>query len=217
MADKAEKKESHSEGGGGWQAFSDVFFWLLLALVALSLIGSAFSGFAPGFSLPDATSITAFIFNQLQVFSIFLSLVFFIGIIYCNFLTSSLGAHHHGADHAHIESVNHPQAPRHPDERWQSIMQRISSPNEGDWRVAIIEADIILDDMLTRMGYFGEGVAEKLKQIEKPDFKTIDSAWEAHKVRNSIAHAGSSYKLSRGLADKTIRQFKEVFEEFYFI
>lgn len=214
MADK-EKKEAVAPSDG-WQKFADSFFWVLLVLVALSFLGMMFGNFDFNLSLPDAAGVSSFIFNQVQVFSIFFSLVFFVGILYCNYLTSALSSHHAGS-RAHVQSLSHPQAPREPDKRWQDIINKLNSPSEGDWRVAIIEADIILDDMLNRMGYFGEGVAEKLKQVEASDFRTIDSAWEAHKVRNNIAHGGSSFHLSKRQAEKTISQFKEVFEEFYFI
>ncbi|HYF29314.1 MAG TPA: hypothetical protein VEA36_03050, partial [Candidatus Paceibacterota bacterium] len=33
--------------------------------------------------------------------------------------------------------------------RWNHIMQLIESPHENDWRQAIIEADIMLDDLLS--------------------------------------------------------------------
>lgn len=214
MADK-EKKESHGSDGGGWETFSGVFFWILLALVALSFLGGIFNSF--NFSLPDASSIVAGIFGPFQLFSVFFSLLFFMGIIYCNFLLGSIGAHHDHGDHAHTESIHHPTIPHEPDKRWQNILNNLNSSNEGDWRLAIIEADIILDDMLTRMGYHGDGVGEKLKAVEPSDFKTLQSAWDAHKVRNNIAHSGSSYKLSKAQAAKTIDLFKEVFEEFYFI
>lgn len=210
-----EKKESHGSDGGGWETFSGVFFWLLLALVVLSFLGGVFNSF--NFSLPDASSIVSGIFGPFQVFSIFFSLLFFMGIIYCNFLMGTLGAHHDHGDHGHDDDTHHQIATHEPDKRWQNILNNLNSTNEGDWRLAIIEADIILDDMLSRMGYRGEGVAEKLKQVEPSDFKSVQSAWEAHKVRNNIAHSGSSYKLSKAQATRTLDLFKEVFEEFHFI
>ena len=58
---------------------------------------------------------------------------------------------------------------------------------------------------------------EKLKRVEPSDFRTLNSAWEAHKIRNEIAHQGSGYKLTRREAEMAIQLFKQVFEEFYFI
>ena len=106
---------------------------------------------------------------------------------------------------------------QHKDKRWQMVTTRLNSFHEADWRLAIIESDIILSDMLSRMGYQGEHVADKLKMVEKSDFDTLDEAWEAHKVRNRIAHDGAAYHLSKQDAEKVIGLYKKVFEEFYFV
>ena len=101
--------------------------------------------------------------------------------------------------------------------RWQHIQDLIKSYNTNDWRQAIIEADIILEEMLDKMGYDGVTIGDKLKNVERSDFVTLDKAWAAHKVRNQIAHDGSNFKLSREVAEKTIKDFEEVFKEFYYI
>lgn len=101
--------------------------------------------------------------------------------------------------------------------RWAHIESLMESTNPNDWRQAIIEADILLEDMLTRQGYGGEGVGEKLKQAEAADFNTLQDAWEAHKVRNQIAHAGSAFDLSETLARRTIARYEAVFREFALI
>lgn len=103
------------------------------------------------------------------------------------------------------------------DGRWLHIEQLMQSFNENDWRQAIIEADIILEEMLDKMGYEGDTIGDKLKNVEESDFGTLDKAWEAHKVRNRIAHMGSTYKLTRQEAERVIGYFRDVFEEFYFI
>ncbi len=101
--------------------------------------------------------------------------------------------------------------------RWEHINQLMDSENEADWRMAIIEADIMLSDMVNRMQYPGETLGEQLKVIEKSDFNTIDNAWEAHKVRNKIAHEGSGMNLSRREARRVIGLYESVFEEFHYI
>ena len=101
--------------------------------------------------------------------------------------------------------------------RWKHIQDLIASYNQNDWRQAIIEADIILEEMLDRMGYKGVTIGDKLKTVERSDFITLDKAWSAHKIRNQIAHDGSGFKLTRELAEKTIKEYEEVFREFYYI
>ncbi len=102
-------------------------------------------------------------------------------------------------------------------ERWERVTDLVSSENPNDWRQAIIEADVILDEMVTRLGYRGDGLGEKLKQIEESDFNTLNSAWEAHKVRNQIAHAGSDFILTKREARRIVDLFESVFREFEYI
>ena len=101
--------------------------------------------------------------------------------------------------------------------RWRKVLEHVDSQNQNDWRQAIIEADIILEDILSRIGYQGEGSGEKLKSADKADFQTLDQAWEAHKIRNTIAHEGSSFLLSQHEAKRVVNLYKQVFEEFYYI
>ena len=104
------------------------------------------------------------------------------------------------------ESGGHP--------RWQHITSLIEGTTPSGWREAIIEADILLDDMLTKQGYTGDGVGEKLKSADRVNFSTLEDAWEAHKVRNQIAHEGSSFVISDTLARRTIARYENVFREF---
>lgn len=98
--------------------------------------------------------------------------------------------------------------------RWQQVQELVASDNPNDWRQAIIEADIILGDMLTSQEYKGETIGEQLKQVEPADFLTLNDAWEAHKVRNRIAHDGSTFVLSDIVVRNTIARYENVFREF---
>lgn len=101
--------------------------------------------------------------------------------------------------------------------RWQRIMEHVDSDNPNDWKVAILEADILLDELLDRLGYHGESMGEKMKQIEKSDFLTLDKAWEAHKIRNAIAHEGSQFLINKREVLRVMEMYKEVFDEFYYV
>jgi len=98
--------------------------------------------------------------------------------------------------------------------RWQHIQSLADGATASEWREAIIEADIMLDDALAGQGYVGDGVGEKLKSIEPAEVHSLQDAWEAHKVRNLIAHEGSAFNLSESLARRTIARYESVFREF---
>ena len=101
--------------------------------------------------------------------------------------------------------------------RWERVVRLINSQNAPDWKLAILESDIMLGEMLDAMGYRGDSIGEQLKQIEKADFTTLDSAWEAHKIRNSIAHEGEEFLITHREAQRVIRLFEDVFIEFRYI
>ena len=98
--------------------------------------------------------------------------------------------------------------------RWQHIESLANGANASEWREAIIEADIMLDDVLAQRGYVGEGVGEKLKSVEPSEVASLQDAWEAHKVRNQIAHEGSAFALSDTIARRTVAHYEKVFREF---
>jgi hypothetical protein len=101
--------------------------------------------------------------------------------------------------------------------RWAQVEKHLESENQNDWRLAIIEADIMLDELVKSMGYQGDSLGERLKGVEQSDFTTIDAAWEAHKVRNQIAHAGSDFILTQREARRVLALYRQVFQEFQYI
>ena len=167
-------------------------------------------------------TIGAWITNILQFLiglSFPLALFFFIGIIYCverlkEIRIKEVQLHDLKVEEAYdvVDKVD-PNSAR----RWENVERLIESPNQNDWKQAIIEADVMLDNLLNKMEYRGDSVGEKLKHVEKGDFKSLDEAWEAHKVRNQIAHDGLAAALSQYEAKRVINMYKKVFEEFYFI
>jgi len=98
--------------------------------------------------------------------------------------------------------------------RWAHVRELIESGHESDWRQAIIEADIMLDEILDEQGYVGESVGDKLKQATPARFHTIQDAWDAHLVRNEIAHKGSAFQLTEHVAYRTISHYENVFRDF---
>jgi len=110
------------------------------------------------------------------------------------------------------ESVSGGGAMENP--KWKLVLDHIASGDPSKWKLAIIEADIILGELLDTMNLPGASIGEKLKAVEPSDFTTIESAWEAHKIRNAIAHEGSDFLVSEREAKRIIGLYQKVFEEF---
>jgi hypothetical protein len=153
------------------------------------------------------------VLRLIKIISTLLTLFFLTTIIYSVLRTTALRA-----AEAHKYSVDPPkELPKEDqvDPRWRRIMRHLDSENPSDWRLAILEADIVLGEMLEIMGYRGETVGEKLRAVEESDFFTISQAWEAHKVRNQIAHEGSDFLITQREARRIISLYRQVFEEFH--
>lgn len=100
--------------------------------------------------------------------------------------------------------------------RWKNAQNLLNSSSQNDWARAIIEADIMLDEILEKAGYHGDGVGEKLKKVEKGDLQSLDDAWEAHKVRNALAHE-ANFILTEKEAKRVMELFRRVFAEYFVI
>ncbi len=101
--------------------------------------------------------------------------------------------------------------------RWKSIQAKIGADIPDGWKTAILEADIMLDELLDMNSYRGDTIGDKLKGVDPADFHTLNQAWEAHKIRNAIAHEGEGFALTSREAHRVIGLYEEVFKEFELI
>jgi len=100
--------------------------------------------------------------------------------------------------------------------RWNRVVDQANSSNPESWRLAILEADIMLNELLDLQGYKGETIADKMKQVDRHKFNSIESAWEAHKIRNRIAHEGGLTLTPREVRS-AITLYERVFREFRYL
>ncbi|MGC9605219.1 MAG: hypothetical protein ABSF56_00455 [Minisyncoccia bacterium] len=169
---------------------------------------------------PGIRAVATATVNFLVALSIPVSLFFLVGIIYCveglKIIRKKEAEKHDLKVEPAFEEVKG-EGDRELSTRWEKATALLNSENQNDWKQAILEADTMLDDILKGLGYQGDGVGEKLKRVQPGEFKSIDSAWEAHKVRNQIAHDGSAFELTHHEANEAIQHYRKVFEEFYYI
>ncbi len=210
----------------------EIIFGILILLYFLNLIGNFLSRHLGGVS-PDGTSPTGFsafsaigqaigrtfvnVFPSIQFIAIFLTLLFIMGIIYTSFRLHHIEKKYHLAQKIERNKQLNVYDEKIVNPKWQKVLGHVNGASPNDWRLAILEADILLGDMLEKMGYRGEGIGEMLKSIEENDFNTLNNAWEGHKIRNAIAHEGSDFILSQREAKRAISLYQSVFEEFHLI
>ena len=90
---------------------------------------------------------------------------------------------------------------------WNNVEMLIADDNEASWMKAVFEADKALDFTLTARRISGMNLGDKLKN-GKTLFNNVQSAWDAHKLRNRLAHE-MDVRLARHEAEQAVKLFKD--------
>ncbi len=95
---------------------------------------------------------------------------------------------------------------------WNKLLERVKSGDERDLRLAIIEADGLVDEVLKEHGHPGNDMGERMKSIHPSEFGNINELWEAHKIRNRLVHE-ADFHLQMDEYKKIISVYHRVLEE----
>lgn len=117
--------------------------------------------------------------------------------------------HRHQAEHVVENGIKNP--------KWLKVLEYLVSENAGDWKLAVIEADTMLDNLMTDLKFKGESLGEKLKNADRDKFHSLSTAWEVHTIRNRIAHEGSAFDLSLRETKRVIALYEQIFHEFGYV
>lgn len=226
---KGDKKEDKPTGKTGEEIFVialALFLGAMLLLRAISFFSPTdsgtgvsnspfemFTGGPNGWYANFLHFLNAAVSTYVTVATIF-SIIVFLAILYVSWSMYQLSVQEKRKDKiVAVADV----APSVQSQKWQKVLVHANSQNPAEWRLSILEADVMLDEMVESLGFHGETLGERLKNTSKADFKTIDIAWEVHKIRNAIAHEGPDFLLSQRESKRVIGLYEVVFEEFYYI
>jgi len=91
--------------------------------------------------------------------------------------------------------------------RWQEINHWVKLGGPSRFKQAVLEADKLLNFVLEKMGYQGS-LAQKLKAARAQLGDSYSLVWQAHLVRNKIAHQ-LDYDLSNWEAQEVLDKFEK--------
>ena len=94
---------------------------------------------------------------------------------------------------------------------WEKIQKRVVTGSESEYKVAIIEADNLLNATLEKRGYKGKNFEERIGQVEKDTLSNPEEVLGAHKIRNFIVY-DPDYKLDLDEAKKTLKIYEEAIQ-----
>lgn len=97
--------------------------------------------------------------------------------------------------------------------KWNKVKEKLESDNESKWKVAIIEADNIIDSLIVKMKYSGENMTERLNSINPGQIENIEDLKNAHETRNRIIHE-ENFHLTKEKAEEVIGWYEKFLKEF---
>lgn len=95
-------------------------------------------------------------------------------------------------------------------EKWLRIMNEIDNHNQSSLAIGILNADRLIDEALRERGIPGETLGERMKNA-KALFSDRQGLWDAHKLRNRIAH--EELKVSARQAHSALNKFKTALKD----
>lgn len=129
--------------------------------------------------------------------------------------------HHEIEEYAHnkaeYEKRLHEEVGGSKNERWGKTLNYLFSQHSSDWKLAIIEADSMLEGLMDQLGFKGETLGDKLKSANQDNFPQLTPAWEVHTIRNRIAHEGLAFELSQHEAKRVIALYEQIFHGYGYI
>jgi hypothetical protein len=89
---------------------------------------------------------------------------------------------------------------------WKEVEMLMGQSSQNAYKLALLEADKILDYVMKKKMFAGTTMGERLKYAvyKYPDLKPV---WRAHILRNKIAHE-TAFTVSSGQARDAIKEFK---------
>jgi len=93
---------------------------------------------------------------------------------------------------------------------WKKIIKKMDSGLESEYKLAIIEADVMLDEVLRRIGHTEEGVEAKINATTSSELKNVEEMKQARKVRNDIVY-DPDYHLTLEKTRETLKVYEETF------
>lgn len=97
--------------------------------------------------------------------------------------------------------------------RWDKIKEKLKKEEKSSYKVAIIEADALVDDLIKRMGYEGEHMGERLIGINPGQIENIEELKKAHEIRNRIIHE-EDFSLKKEQVDEIFGYYENFLRYF---
>lgn len=151
--------------------------------------------------------------TTLEIISLVITAAFIVGIVIIIRKTGWLRVRLERIDDVILKS-NRPK--KTAERSWGEVERHFFSGSDSDLKIAVIKADTLLDEALREGGIRGADLGERLRSLTAADLPEIDRIWEAHRLRNRIAHE-TDFVLKRDLAERALTVYEKALEHLGFL
>jgi len=95
---------------------------------------------------------------------------------------------------------------------WKQIQKRLRSNKMNDLKLAVLETDKVLDEVLRMAGFPGKNLDECLELITPAQIENIEEIKQAHKFKNRIA-IEPDFSITQNEAQISVDIYKKVFQD----
>lgn len=95
---------------------------------------------------------------------------------------------------------------------WEKIVEDSESAPPHSYTTAIVNADILIDELLKDAGFEGKDMGERLGKLNGLRIKSLDGVWSGHRLRNKIVHT-SGFEASKKAKDEALKVYEEFLKE----
>ncbi len=94
---------------------------------------------------------------------------------------------------------------------WKQIQKRLYVDDPSQWKIAVLEADRILDEILKMAGYLGR-MDDKIELLTQAQISNVEEIKSAHLICHQIAQ-DANFELSQEAALQIIETYRKAFAE----
>lgn len=96
---------------------------------------------------------------------------------------------------------------------WMRLKGDLESGDENKYKLAIIKADAIIENLLDKLNYKGRNFSEKVASIPEGHLEHVEDIKQAHEVSNRIVH-DENFKIDKKLAQETLSLYENFLDFF---
>ena len=92
--------------------------------------------------------------------------------------------------------------------RWKAIQKRFDAGTEYEYKLAVMGAEELFNDVLIDKGFPGKTFDERIREVGKAQLPNLEEILDAHKIRNVVAY-DPNYKITKEDAQKVLVTFEK--------